>query len=173
VESRGYLPRWDSWVLKMALDGWDAPPPTVPGVTVRALRRPDEDREIHDVVETAFATWPDRNLAMTFEDWRVSYLDRADDVDLVLVAEKDGRIVGAAVCAPEDDEGWVDQLAVLPDHWGRGIGGALLQASFRAFRDRGLAVAALSTDSRTGALGLYEHVGMTVVESYTRYTLRL
>ena len=90
-----------------------------------------------------------------------------------MVAEEDGRLVGAAVCIPEVDEGWVDQLAVLPAAWGRGIGGALLRVAFQRSRDRGLATAALSTDSRTGALGPYEHVGMAVTESFTRYTLVL
>ena len=73
----------------------------------------------------------------------------------------------------EDGVGWVDQLAVLPDHWGNGIAGALLAESFRRFRDGGLAEAALSTDSRTGALGLYEHVGMHVDETFARLSLTL
>ncbi len=143
------------------------------GVTIRSLRRPDDDRALHAVIEEAFDTWPDRDVGMSFEDWSASYLDRAVDTDLVVVAEEAGRIVGAAVCIPEEGEGWVDQLAVLPAAWGRGIGGAVLQASFQRFRDRGLAAAALSTDSRTGALGLYEHAGMAVTESFTRYTLVL
>lgn len=173
LESRGYLPRWDSWILKMTL-GDDLPTPGVPeGVTVRGLRRPADDRDLHAVIERAFDTWPDRDTSMGFEDWRTSFLDRAEDLDLVVVAERDGRLVGAALCVAEDGEGWVDQLAVLPDHWGRGVGGALLQTAFHRFRDRGLTVAALSTDSRTGALGLYEHVGMTVTESFTRWSLRL
>ena len=34
-------------------------------------------------------------------------------------------------------------------------------------------MAGVSTDSRTGALGLYEKVGMRVVRQYTRYRKRL
>lgn len=170
--ARGYEPRWESWILRMPLD---APlPATRPprGVTVRALHRPDDDRELHAVIDEAFDTWPERET-LGFEDWRASFLDRASDPELVLVAEEVDRLVGAALCIPEGDEGWVDQLAVLPSHWGRGIGGALLRETFRRFRARGLATAALSTDSRTGALGLYEHVGMTATESFTRYSLEL
>lgn len=173
LEGRGYVPRWDSWILKMALDA-PLPDPRVPvGVTLRTPSRPGDDRELHAVIEEAFSTWPDRDEGMAFEDWSASYLDRAEDVDLLVVAEEDGRLVGAAVCIPEDDEGWIDQLAVRPSAWGRGIGGALLQAAFQRFRDRGLTTAALSTDSRTGALGLYQHVGMAVTESFTRYSLTL
>lgn len=173
LEARGYDARWDSWILKMALDA-PAPTPRVPaGVEVRGLRRPDDERRVHAVIEEAFDTWPDRDTGTSFEDWRASELDRATESDLVVVAEEGGQVVGAAVCISEGEEGWVDQLAVLPSAWGRGLGGALLQAAFQRFRERGLAVAALSTDSRTGALGLYEHVGMAVTESFTRYTLPL
>lgn len=173
LEGRGYSPRWEAWILKMPLAGELSDPVLPSGVVVRGLCRPDDDRGLYDVVEEAFATWPDRDPSMDFEDWRTSLLDRATDLDLVLVAEEDRQVVGAALCIPEGDEGWVDQLAVRPDRWGRGIGGALLRAAFRRFAERGLTVAALSTDSRTGALGLYEHVGMTVTESFTRYSLRL
>ena len=173
LEGRGYDPRWDSWILKMALDTPATAPRVPAGIEIRGLRRPDDDHQLHAVIEEAFDTWPDRDTGTSFEDWQASYLDRATDTDLVVVAEEDGRLVGAALCIPEGDEGWVDQLAVLPVAWGRGIGGALLQSAFARFRARGLAVAALSTDSRTGALGLYQHVGMAVTESFTRYSLPL
>jgi mycothiol synthase len=174
LEGRGYAPRWDAWILTMPLD---APPPAPrppAGVTIRALRRPDDDRALYDVIEEAFATWPDRDPPMDFADWRAAMLDAATEPDLVFVAEEDARMVGAALCMPPDDgEGWVDQLAVRPDAWGRGIGGALLQAAFQRFHEQGLATAALTTDSRTGALGVYEHVGMTVTESFVRLSLAL
>ncbi len=137
LEGRGYDARWDSWILKMSLDT-PPPAPRVPdGITIRDLRRPDDDRAVHAVIEEAFDTWPDREAGTTFDDWRVSYLERATDTGLVVVAEEGGRLVGVALCIPEDGEGWVDQLAVLPSAWGRGIGGALLQAAFQRFRDQG------------------------------------
>lgn len=47
--------------------------------------------------------------------------------DLVLVAETaDRRLVGSLVGAFDGRRGWVNRLAVAPDHQGRGIGGALL-----------------------------------------------
>jgi hypothetical protein len=41
--------------------------------------------------------------------------------------------------------------------------------AFGWFRERGRRSAGVSTDSRTGALGLYEKVGMRVVHQYTTY----
>jgi len=74
---------------------------------------------------------------------------------------------------PELSEGWITQLATKASHRRRGIGQALLRTSFGWFSERGRRVAGVSTDTRTGALGLYEKVGMRVQRQYTRYTKRL
>ena len=65
------------------------------------------------------------------------------------------------------------QLAVAREHRNLGLGRALLLRAFELFHARGRASVGLSTDSRTGALGLYEHVGMRVVRSYTHHAKRL
>ena len=55
----------------------------------------------------------------------------------------------------------------------RGIARALLQTAFvRAF-ERGHRWTSVSTDSDTGALTLYEHVGMTVHRSFAHLALDL
>jgi len=70
------------------------------------------------------------------------------------------------VMALDEDAGWIDQLAVRRDRRGEGLARALLNAAFAEFRARGFPSARLSTDSRTGALGLYLHVGMTVTQEW-------
>jgi ribosomal protein S18 acetylase RimI-like enzyme len=57
-------------------------------------------------------------------------------------------------------ETYVSRLAVHRDHRNRGLAQALLVAAFEAGREHGAASSSLSTDSRTGALSLYEKVGM-------------
>lgn len=171
--ARGYVKRWDTWALAYPLADEPPSPQPLDGIEIRTLVRPDDDRDLYDVVEAAFSTWDDRDDAMAFEDWRATWLSRATDLDLVLVAVAGDRLVGASIGTAEGGDGWVDQLAVVPDAWGRGIGGALLMASFGRFHDRGLGTARLTTESRTGALGLYLHVGMEVTETFTRWTLPL
>ena len=124
------------------------------------------------VIDTAFEEW--RGLgsqSMGFDNWAVSVLRRTPP-DLVVVVECDGRIVGVAVGHDygADAEGWIEQIAVCGKHRGRGLGRALLEECFRRFRDMGRSRCGVSTDSRTGALSLYEHVGMSVRRSYTRWT---
>ncbi|WP_246086951.1 GNAT family N-acetyltransferase [Nocardioides humi] len=62
--------------------------------------------------------------------------------------------------ANDATETYVSRLAVVPEQRGRGLAQALLVAAFAAGRERGATSSSLSTDSRTGALGLYERVGM-------------
>lgn len=66
-------------------------------------------------------------------------------------------------------EDWVEQVAVAKGHRNRGLGRALLQECFRRFWEIGRRQCGVSTDSRTGALSLYEHAGMSVRRSYTHW----
>ena len=59
-------------------------------------------------------------------------------------------------------EAYVARLAVRRDQRHRGLAQALMVDAFREGRDHGAESSCLSTDSRTGALGLYEKVGMEV-----------
>jgi mycothiol synthase len=172
LAAAGYQRRWDSWVFSVPLVG-DLPQPQLPaGLELRPLTRPDEDEAVYDVIETAFSEWPDRGRSMPFADWRAAHLDRTD-VEVLVVAGPDG-LAGGAVCIDEGaGEGWVEQLAVAKGYRGQGLGRALLQGAFRRFAARGCATAGLSTDSRTGARTLYEHVGMRVTESFARWAKEL
>ena len=55
------------------------------------------------------------------------------------------------------------RLAVRKDQRNRGLAQALLVDAYGRSRDHGVMTGGLSTDSRTGALGLYEKVGMRVI----------
>jgi mycothiol synthase len=172
LTANGYTPRWDTWVFQLALtDDLPAPTAPAPGLTLRSLRRPDEDRAVYELIDTAFDDWPDRDPGESFEDWRAANLDRPDtDPGILFVVDDGEHLVGAAVCMRFEDEGWIHQLAVERRHRGKGLGSWLLAAAFAEFRSRGLRTAGLSTDSRTGARDLYERVGMRVIRSYARFS---
>ncbi len=170
----GYFVGWQSWILRRSITAGMEPPDLGPGITLRPIRRPEDDRVVFDVIDAAFNEWRDRP-GWSFEDWRAGKLEHPSSrPDLSVIAEVDGSPVGAGIAfIYEDDaqnEGWVEQIAVAKSHRGRGLGRAMLTQMFRNFAAAGRPQAGLATDSRTGALSLYEHVGMSVAESYTRFT---
>jgi len=61
----------------------------------------------------------------------------AADPRALLVAERDGAVVGCVVAAWDGWRGSVYRLAVLPAHRRRGIGSALVRAAVAALRERG------------------------------------
>ncbi|HYU58389.1 MAG TPA: GNAT family N-acetyltransferase [Actinomycetota bacterium] len=69
---------------------------------------------------------------------------------------------GPTIGRRSGDRGWIAELGVRPAWRDRGIGVALLRASFARFARLGLREALLSVDSEnaTGATCLYERVGM-------------
>jgi GNAT superfamily N-acetyltransferase len=67
--------------------------------------------------------------------------------------------------------GMVQNLAVLADCRGHGVGRALLQAALHGFRDVGLVAAQLEVSARNGpAVRLYESAGFAVRKTFYRET---
>lgn len=168
---RGWTAARRFWRMRRALDG-PVPPPVWPaGVEVHDLRRPDDERPVHALVQTAFAEIGGEH-ERPFEQW-AAYLLGSErfDPSLCLVATLDGQVVGTALGRETAEHGFVSQLAVDRAHRGRGLALALLHESFRRHRDRGLPATVLGVDAAnpTGALALYEKAGMRVVEQFTRW----
>jgi GNAT superfamily N-acetyltransferase len=169
--ANGYEYGHTSWILRVELEAPPSPILLPAGYRFRPYRPGKDDREVYRLIDGAFAEW--RGLSsesMGFENWVASTLYKVP-AELVVLIESGPTIVGAAIGYDygEDIEGWIEQVAVEKTHRGRGLGRALLQESFRRFWELGRRQCGVSTDSRTGALGLYEHVGMSVRRSYTRW----
>ena len=80
-------------------------------------------------------------------------------------------MVGTVVCYPEPYGGYVETLAVRRPWRRRGLGRLLLLTAFAALRERGYAEAVLGVDSdnETGAVGLYEGLGMQTSATHDFY----
>jgi len=148
LAAHGYAPRWEDWLFALDLDAEPAPPELPDGYAIRPLGA-GEERAAFDVIDRAFSEWPDRDGA-SFEDWSASTLGRPGfEPGLLALAVRGPDVAGAALLVIEEDEGWVDQLAVAREHRGRGLARALLQHAFAETWRRGLRRAGLSTDLRT------------------------
>lgn len=172
--AHGYQRAHTSWVLRADLVS-EPPLPALPeGYRFRDYRAGNDDRAVFDLIDTAFQEWRGTDsVSMGFDNWVTSMLGRAH-VDVVLIAHQD-RIVGTSVGIDygAQSEAWIDQVAVDRAHCGRGLGRALVEEGLRRFWVRGRRQVAVSTDSRSGALTLYEHVGMHVRKTYTRWMKEL
>ncbi len=138
------------------------------GILLRPFT-PTDAEAVFRVIEDAFNEWPDREPT-SFESWAAHVRDHpAFAPGLSRVAFDGDQLVGAALCFDYDgqDEGWVQQLATKATHRHLGIARALLGSAFLAFHGTGRRMVGLSTNSRTGALGLYERLGMRIRRSYT------
>jgi mycothiol synthase len=142
-----------------------SPPLDVPaGVLLRAV---DVDRDaaaLHALDDAAFFGFADY-VPESADQFRETYLEAHDfDPGLSRVAEQDGRVVGFLLARrrPHEQAGWVEILAVDPDHQGRRIGTALLTHAFAAFTGAGLREAQLGVASfNERAVRVYERAGMT------------
>jgi len=168
LEKLGYRIRHTSWVLALP-DGKVIEERRLPtGYQIRAAR-PEEYREVHDVVEDAFLEWSVRSRE-TFEDFEAKSIGRGgfEPWNMRVVIDPEGAIAGAALLimstAERGREVYIDKLAVRQDRRHRGLAQALLVDAFAVGHEHGALRSLLSTDSRTGALSLYLKVGMEVVD---------
>jgi mycothiol synthase len=158
----GFGVRWTSWVLKLP-EGARIPERDLPEGYVVRTADASELRAAHDVLEDAFLEWSVRDRE-PFEDFEAATSGRPgfEPWNLRVAVDGDGAVVGVSVVLVSDNgsTGYVDRLAVRRDQRNRGLAQALLVDSFAQARAHGTTTSELSTDSRTGALGLYERVGM-------------
>ena len=129
---------------------------------------PDDLQAIHGILEAAFADDPLHHPSRSIGGLEEHTSSPSYDPTLWLLARDGGVPVGALTASAGDDVGWVDYLAVLGSHRGRGVGSALLRRAFATFADRGLRRVRLNVDAEnvTGATGVYERVGMRVVNRW-------
>lgn len=176
LEKLGYRVRWTSWVLALPA-GREIQHRTLPdGYAVREAT-PDEYPAVHDVKEDAFLEWSVRDRER-YEDFLATTVNRPgfESWNLRVVTDASGQIAGAALvvmCGDPATEAFVDRLAVRRDERRRGLGQALLVDAFAVGREHGATRCTLSTDSRTGALSLYQKVGMQVTDIWVNRAVDL
>jgi GNAT superfamily N-acetyltransferase len=166
LESLGYRVRWTSWVLQLP-EGAHVPERPLPeGYAVGAATEEQYEQCWH-VQEDAFLEWSVRERD-TFEEWLATSVRRPgfEPWNLRVVTDPAGTVVAMALLQVHDGQGYVARLATRQDQRGKGLAQSLLVDAFAAARERGATRFELSTDSRTGALGLYEKVGMKVASTW-------
>ena len=146
---------------------------SVKNMTIRKLRDDETDLLKDFLYEAIFipdgVTPPDRSiimqpeLALYYEDFGQGPADNC------LVAEDDGRVVGAVWTRIMNDYGHVDDdtpsfaISLYKEYRGRGIGTALMCGMLELLKSQGWKKASLAVQKANYAVRMYETVGFRIV----------
>ena len=179
LRSLGFTERWTSWTLRLPPDVQIEQRALPDGHRIRNATSTQDRLAAYDVIEDAFLEWSVREKASYadfsaqtyqrpgFKDWHMRILCRDTP---------DGEsVVGALFSVVDTNSGsvYVDRLAVRADARGQGLARALLADVFAIAQETGATGCELSTDSRTGALGLYTGLGMQVTSTWVNLAAEL
>lgn len=173
LESLGYAALWTAWGLILP-EGATIPAAPLPtGFTVRGAG-PADLSACWSVTEDAFLEWSKREREPE-QHWiaRVTGRPGFDLWNLRVVEGPGDDIVGVAIVYLDDDTGYIARLATRADHRGRGFGLALMADAFGVAASHGATTSRLATDSRSGALSLYEKAGMVVTSTWIQRAIDL
>ena len=164
-ESRGYREVRRFYEMAIELTEEPAAPALLDGLVLDELHE-DEYEAFYDALNEAFAEhwewhpdpfdeWLERRRGQHRDEHGPVWFVIRDGDELAAVTRNDADVAGG---------GYVGAIGVRPAWRGKGLGKALLQATFAEFWRRGTRRVTLDVDSEnaTGAVALYERVGMHV-----------
>ena len=160
--------------MRIELDG-DLPEPVWPDGLAPRNVEPGEEERVYEAHMDAFADhWDFRRQPL--EVWRAYSTDtHRYDPSLWWLVEDGDELAAISMngwdFSGDPQFGWIQVLGVRPRWRKRGLATALLRHSFRDFRGRGATKVGLGVDgeSTTGAVRLYETVGMRQVRRSDTY----
>jgi mycothiol synthase len=169
----GYEVRWTAWDLELPPEREISARPLPDGFVLRDAEEADREAA-WTLVEDCFLEWSERDR-VSFDDFGARVWDRPgyEPWNLRLLVSPGGEVVGATHVFLSGDGAYVARIAVRPDHRGRGLAPAMLVDAFGRAREHGAVRCYLSTDTRAGARGLYEKVGMEVASTWVNRAVTL
>lgn len=177
LERAGFEQHRVHWRMRIDHDGHPIQSPLLSGMEIRGHDGTEADwRTAHTVLNTAFADYYDFH-PRPYEQWRTDMTSALYVLPLWRFACAGDEVVG--VCLrnlryASNGFGYISALGVLREHRGRGIATALLRDAFIGDATDGMVGTLLHGDSTnpTGAMRLYEQVGMHPDREYLAYRLR-
>ena len=179
VAARGYRYWRSAYTMQIEFD--EAPPeaPVLPDEIELRGYEPADAEALRATLNEAFARDPFFHR-VTPESFAAFFLSaRGFDPSLWLLAWAGGDLAACLLAYPEfggdTGLGSIQSLGVRPLWRRRGLASALLRTAFRELHTRGLRRVRLGVDAEnvTGAVRLYERVGMQVVRRQDNWVLEL
>jgi putative acetyltransferase len=117
---------------------------------LRPYQPADEDTAIALWQQTWQRTYPAIDFAARVKWWRERWRNELVPNAAIIVAEQAGELAGFVTI---DDQGYLDQLVVAPDHWGSKLADLLVDEAKRRSPAR---VTLLVNEDNTRAIRFYE-----------------
>ncbi len=96
------------------------------------------------------------------------------ECSIYLAAEDNGRLVGAVLGTHDGRKGWINRLAVAPDHQRRGIAALLVQEVEQRLIDLGIEIFACQIeDWNDTSMTVFDRLGYTRHDDIIYFTKRL
>jgi putative acetyltransferase len=126
-------------------------------LTLRAYRPADEDAAIALWQRTWQQHYPQIDFAVRVAWWRERWRSELVPVATIMMAERDGALVGFVTVDPKTR--YLDQIVVAPEAWGSEVAAALLAEARRLSPD-GLDLKVNADNAR--AIRFYEKHGFVI-----------
>lgn len=180
LESRGFELLRRYWAMEVEFNHSNVTPPDVPsGITLREidLAVPADQRAFWEVHQDSFS----KHFGFVprdFESWVEVMLKNKDEAKLrVWLLSSSGGDLGFIECdesMSHESSGFVGALGVRQAHHGNGYGEILLRLALHTYSELGFAKMLLNVDAgnESGALRLYEKVGMKAISEWHQYENR-
>ncbi|GER91511.1 hypothetical protein KDW_56730 [Dictyobacter vulcani] len=157
--------------MKLALD---TPPPAPVWnneIVVRPFQAGKDEQALY-IIDEEISQEERGYMPREFDVWQQQNLS---DPSLIFLAWEAEQIVGLVIGGASNNQGWIWHLGVRSAWRKQGLGMALLRLEQAEFYRRGLQKMSLNVDTLnpTGAMRLYERVGMHTHFQYHRYEKKL
>jgi len=97
--------------------------------TLRPYDARDEDASVALWLRTWQATYPELDFAERLDWWRARWRDELVPSTTIVIAESKSVAIGFVTVDPRAL--YLDQIVVAPEHWGSGVGAALIAEAKR------------------------------------------
>lgn len=173
--AEGYQPLRYHWRMEVVLDGAPPEPKLPEGIELRPFITGEHDIAVWQAQNESFRDhWGSHDVSL--EEWKHSRIEDPEfDPTLWKIAWAGDEVAGFSINRFRMGIGWIRSLGVRRPWRKRGLGEALLYASFGEFYGRGMKTIGLGVDAQnpTGATRLYQKVGMHAASEFVTYEKEL
>jgi ribosomal protein S18 acetylase RimI-like enzyme len=173
ADKRGFVRIRDHYTMYVEF-GDERPSKDVPDWLTIKTCTPEDKHLCYELVEETFADHFG-HVKEPYEEWERGLPARADyDPTLWWLAFDGDEPAGLLLAFQMEHMGYVSDLGVRNAYRNRGIAATLLRHAFAEFQHRGVGAVGLGVDAQneTGAVRLYENVGMHAVRHYGTFEKR-